>query len=65
MVDPKLCNKCKYAHQVWANGGWSFIGCYGGDYNGKWVAEIEDCPVFCDALSKSIEKELRKCTKMT
>ena len=55
-----LCDKCKYAHQVWTNGGWSFIGCYGGDYHGKWVAEIEDCPVFGDALSKSIEKEFKQ-----
>ena len=59
-VELKLCDKCKYARKVWANGGWSFIGCYGGDYHGKWVAEIEQCPIFGDALSKGMEKELQK-----
>jgi len=55
-----LCGKvnqihlCKYARLVHANGGWSFYGCTHEPYHGKWIAEIEECP-----LGKTPEEEER------
>ena len=39
------CDGCKYCKAVYANGGWSFLGCYCKPYRGKWVSEIKDCPL--------------------
>lgn len=38
------CNPCVFAKAVMANGGYMFLGCYYGDYHGKNVAEIKECP---------------------
>lgn len=43
-VKKQRCEGCKYGKSVHANGGFSFKGCYHRPYNGKWVAEIKDCP---------------------
>lgn len=40
----KDCSKCKECQIVYANGGWSFLGCYHPPYHGKWCCEIKDCP---------------------
>lgn len=46
MADSKGCRDCKYCRVVYANGGWSFLGCYCEPYHGKWCKEIktENCP---------------------
>ena len=38
------CDGCKHCKVIYANGGWSFLGCYHQPYHGKWVAKIKDCP---------------------
>ena len=38
------CDGCEYCKVVYANGGWSFLGCYHQPYRCKWVANIKDCP---------------------
>ena len=40
----KDCDICKECKVVYANGQWSFLGCYHPPYRGKWVCEIKDCP---------------------
>ena len=40
----KDCSKCKECQIVYANGGWSFLGCYHPPYHGMWCCEIKDCP---------------------
>lgn len=42
--DPGRCNPCDYAERVTAQDGFVFLGCVHAPYNGKWVAEIKDCP---------------------
>jgi len=45
-MSKKPCRKCKYAKSVCAGPeNWFFTGCFYGDYRGKWVAEIENCPM--------------------
>lgn len=43
---------CKFARMITATGGWSFVGCIHEPYHGKWIAEINECP-----LGKTPEKE--------
>lgn len=38
------CDGCRDCQIVYANGGWSFYGCYYEPYHGKWIAEIQNCP---------------------
>ena len=38
------CNPCPYAEEMNSSDGWFFLGCFHKPYNGKWVAEIKDCP---------------------
>lgn len=38
------CHPCKFAKCVIANGGYMFLGCFCGSYNGKPVSEIKVCP---------------------
>ena len=42
---PGRCNPCKYRKVTGGSGGWAFFGCYHKPYNGKWVAEIKECPI--------------------
>ena len=41
----KDCNGCKYNRLLKDQIGWPFLGCFGGDYKGKPIAEIELCPL--------------------
>ena len=43
---------CEYARMITANGGWSFYGCTHEPFRGKWIAEINECP-----LGKTPEQE--------
>ncbi len=38
------CEGCKHRKRVYAQGDYSFYGCYCSPYTGKRVSEIENCP---------------------
>lgn len=39
------CESCKFATRISARmSNWSFIGCIHEPYEGKWIAEIKECP---------------------
>lgn len=38
------CEGCRFKRTVYAQGGFSFFGCYYRPYIGKRCAEIKDCP---------------------
>lgn len=39
------CKGCKYARTINSTEGWQFVGCICEPYKGKWVVEIENCPM--------------------
>ena len=39
------CDGCGHRKRVYAQGNYSFNGCYHRPYAGKRVAEIKDCPM--------------------
>ena len=49
-VAKERCDGCCYCRTVYANGCWSFLGCYHEPYHGKWVGEIRDCPIYHEEL---------------
>ena len=49
-VTKERCEGCRDCRTVYANGGWSFRGCYHEPYHGKWVGEIRDCPIYHEEL---------------
>ena len=59
----KSCDSCKDCRVVYANGQWSFLGCYYPPYRGKWVQEIKKCPKIDDAeniLAAEMEKQAKE-----
>ena len=40
----KNCGRCDSCKCLNAQDGWEFYGCFHEPYNGKWIAEIEECP---------------------
>lgn len=46
----KNCNGCEYNRTIKDQIGWQFRGCFGGEYKGKPIAEIELCPLKVDTL---------------
>lgn len=39
------CRTCEFClPRVARPGAFKFLGCFGGEYKGKWIAEIEKCP---------------------
>lgn len=48
----KDCNGCEYNRTLKDQVGWQFRGCFGGDYKGKPIAEIELCPLKVNALQE-------------
>lgn len=49
-MSQKRCLHCKFHRVYGANGCWTFIGCRHSPYSGKWVAEIETCPLTDDEV---------------
>lgn len=39
------CSKCRYCHRITDSVGWTFLACRQDPYHGKWVIEIEHCPL--------------------
>lgn len=57
----KDCNGCEYNRTLKDQIGWQFRGCFGGDYKGKPIAEIELCPLKVGALQEpEIPKDIEK-----
>lgn len=59
----KKCNYCPHCVDRKDQYGWHFKGCFGGPYKGKFIAEIDECPLEHEQqevdLDDEIEKELR------
>ena len=53
----KDCNGCEYNRSLSDQIGWTFRGCFGGDYNGKPIAEIELCPLKVAAQQEQPDNE--------
>lgn len=41
----KSCNDCPHCVERKDQYGWRFKGCFGGQYKGKFIAEINECPL--------------------
>lgn len=41
----KKCNDCPHCVDRKDQYGWHFKGCFGGPYKGKFIAEIDECPL--------------------
>lgn len=41
----KNCNDCPHCVDRKDQYGWHFKGCFGGPYKGKFIAEIDECPL--------------------
>lgn len=59
----KDCNGCEYNQPLKDQIGWQFRGCFGGDYKGKPIAEIELCPLKLANLQEQREVDLEKFTE--
>lgn len=61
----KDCNNCPHCIDRKDQIGWHFRGCFGGQYKGKPIAEIEECPLQQEQpnvdLEKEIDSEWKKC----
>lgn len=60
----KDCNGCEYNRIVKDQIGWQFRGCFGGEYKGKPIAEIELCPLKVDSLpeqpAEGLDEEIER-----
>ena len=59
----KDCNGCEYNRLLKDQIGWQFRGCFGGDYKGKPIAEIELCPLKVakqEQPSEELEEEIKR-----
>ena len=54
----KDCNGCPHCVDRKDQYGWHFKGCFGGPYNGKFIAEIETCPLKLELPEVDLEKEI-------
>lgn len=59
----KDCNGCEYNRRLKDQIGWQFQGCFGGDYKGKPIAEIELCPLKLAVQQEQSEVGLEKFTE--
>lgn len=51
----KNCAECPYCIDRHDQSGWHFKGCFGGPYKGKFIAEIDECPL---QQEQSIDKNI-------
>lgn len=57
----KNCNGCPHCVDRKDQYGWHFKGCFGGPYNGKFIAEIDECPLKQEESNEiDLEKEVEK-----
>ena len=55
----KDCNGCPHCVDRKDQFGWHFKGCFGGPYNGKFIAEIDKCPLQHEQPESELEKAAR------
>ena len=57
----KDCNGCPHCIDRKDQYGWHFKGCFGGPYNGKFIAEIDECPLKQEQPEVNLkEKEIKE-----
>ena len=56
----KDCNGCPHCVDRKDQYGWHFKGCIGGPYNGKFIAEIDECPLKQEQPNKDLEEAAKK-----
>lgn len=56
----KNCNDCPHCVDRKDQFGWHFKGCFGGPYNGKFIAEIDECPLQQEQPEVDLEKEIER-----
>lgn len=59
----KNCKDCPHCVDLKAQDGWHFKGCFGGSYKGKWIAEIDECPLKQKQTEVDLEKEIERIIK--
>lgn len=52
----KNCAECPYCIDRHDQSGWHFKGCFGGPYKGKFIAEIDECPLQQEQPEVDLEK---------
>lgn len=55
----KDCNVCLHCVDRKDQYGWHFKGCFGGPYKGKWIAEIDKCPLQQEQPKVDLVAELK------
>ena len=56
----KDCNNCPHCVDRKDQYGWHFKGCFGGPYKGKFIAEIDECPLKQEQSEINLEEEVKK-----
>ena len=56
----KDCNDCPHCVDRKDQYGWHFRGCFGGPYKGKFIAEIDECPLKQEQPEVDLEKEYQE-----
>ena len=57
----KDCDGCPHCVDRKDQYGWHFKGCFGGPYNGKFIAEIDECPLKQEQPEVNLkEKEIKE-----
>jgi len=59
----KNCNSCPHCVDRKDQYGWHFKGCFGGSYNGKFIAEIDECPLQREQPKPNLENEIKDYTE--
>lgn len=59
----KNCNDCPHCVDRKDQYGWHFKGCFGGPYKGKFIAEIDECPLKQEQPEVDLEKVARNAYK--
>ena len=54
----KKCNNCPHCVDRKDQYGWHFKGCFGGPYKGKFIAEIDECPLEQEQPEVDLKKEI-------
>lgn len=56
----KNCSVCPHCIDRKDQNGWHFKGCFGGPYKGKFIAEIDECPLKQEQPEVDLDKEICK-----
>ena len=59
----KDCNNCPHCVDRKDQYGWHFKGCFGGPYKGKFIAEIDECPLEQEQPEVDLAEEIKNYFK--